>query len=259
MSQTDRVIDHFLDGTGCGVMFVGEMFGNKTGALAALYLEMLKFSRINQISHGDRIYLFFKPKDDKRYSSCSENITNNDQTLKIPAIEIDRAEPEKILAIVSKTVEQGGKIGAIFIDEAWSFADGLVKIYEQLVRMNHIVVLTCINKFFDGEPIPTTGALLCLSDYIIVKQAICIPCAKSGRTNNRARYSFKIDEIWKYEEHSAVQSEDKVEFGGSAKYFAACRQCFCKLYRLIEERKEPRQIALEMGILEHLASKGIIL
>lgn len=255
----EQIMNRFLDGSGCGVGIVGEMFANKTGTMFNIYQEMLKWSRISAKKYGGLVYLFFKPKGDERYGNHG-SITNHDLTISLVAIEIDISRPQEILEKVSSIIQKGKKIGGIFIDEAWCFDRKILEIYNELRSRNLIVVLTLLNRYYNGDPVTLSGELLTMCTITITQHAICIPCAEKGKNSSRSEFSFRIDQIWKNfpNKRPTPISNAKVDFGGGQKYFAACWKCFEKINKMIKAGMQPDLIIDEMRLREHLVSHGAL-
>lgn len=195
----------------------GSMYCGKT--------EELK-RRIKRYELAGKNCVLFKPSLDDRYSedtilthdvakvikSIPENIENEikkilTKHLGIPACAVNNSE--ELLTMVKNSKE---KIDVVGIDEVQFFDEGIIQVIHELNKMDIIVVMSALDLFASGEPLPITKELVCLCKYADKLHAVCKHCGKE------AAYSFKIDD-------NKDNVNSKIDIGSEGKYIALCEEC----------------------------------
>src|SRR5687767_5721896 len=167
----------------------GSMFSGKSE-------ELIRRLRRAQIAK-QRVQIF-KPKIDARFSE-NHIVSHSDQKLPSEVI----VSPQEILDRIDIRTEVLG------IDEAQFFDNDLVAVCNKLADMGKRVIVTGLDKDFQGRPFEPMPQLLAIAEYITKTLAICMRCG------NPANYTQRL-----------TDSTERVVVGAADIYEARCRRCF---------------------------------
>lgn len=195
-------------------LIMGSMYSGKS--------EELK-RRIKRYTIAGKNCVIFKPSLDDRYSKNSVLTHDAAKVLK----QIDNETIKEIISenlgmvafsvkdsneLLQKINEYGSAINVVGIDEVQFFDDNIIQIIKKLNKRNIRVVMSALDLYASGEPLPITARLSCLSKYVDKLHAVCVDCG------NEAAYSFKID-------NNNDNHESKIDIGSEGKYVALCEKC----------------------------------
>ncbi|MBI45368.1 MAG: thymidine kinase [Candidatus Marinimicrobia bacterium] len=169
----------------------GPMFSGKTEEL---------IRRLKRAIIAKNKILVFKPKIDNRYSDSLIVSHNNNS---IESITIDNED--KILDNIPDD------INIIGIDEIQFFKKGIIDICIKLANKNKRVIVSGLDKDFQGKPFGIMPNILSEAEYISKLNAICNVCGD---------YAFFTKRISK--------DKEQILLGELDKYEANCRNCFYK-------------------------------
>ena len=168
----------------------GPMFSGKTEEL---------IRRLKRAVIAKKRILVFKPKIDNRYSDKFV-VSHNNNT-----IESIIVENEDDIIKLSKN------INIIGIDEIQFFNKKIIKVCITLANRGKRVIVSGLDKDFNGIPFGIMPDILCESEYISKLNAICNICGD---------YAFFTRRISK--------DKKQILLGELDKYEANCRSCFFK-------------------------------
>tara|TARA_X000000368_G_C22676024_1_gene556100 strand:+ start:35 stop:586 length:552 start_codon:yes stop_codon:yes gene_type:complete len=168
----------------------GPMFSGKTEEL---------IRRLKRAIIAKNKILVFKPKIDNRYS---ENLIVSHNNNSIESIIIDNEN--EILDIPND-------VNIIGIDEVQFFRKEIVNICIKLANKNKRVIISGLDKDFQGKPFGIMPHILSEAEYISKLNAICNVCGD---------YAFFTKRISK--------DKEQILLGELDKYEANCRNCFYK-------------------------------
>lgn len=192
-------------------VIVGSMFSGKSE-------ELIRRVRRSIIA-GQKVQVF-KPGIDTRRSLY--HVTTYD------GIRID-AFPVKNSKEVLEKLEKDTDVVAI--DEAQFFDDGIIETVELLAKMNKIVIISCLNLDFRGEPFPlkdskkNIGEIISRGDTVDKLTGICThKIAQSGKATicgARAVFTQRI-----IDGKPAQYDAPTILLGSQEAYEARCREHF---------------------------------
>ena len=168
----------------------GPMFSGKTEEL----IRRLKRSII-----AKKKILVFKPKIDNRYSDDCV-VTHNKNS--IESISVEDSATNKILKLSEN-------INTIGIDEIQFFSKNIVSICIELAKNGKRVIVSGLDKDYEGKPFGIIPNLLCEAEYVTKLNAIC---------NNCGDYAYFTKRI--------SSNKKQILLGETDIYEANCRNCF---------------------------------
>ena len=168
----------------------GPMFSGKTEEL---------IRRLKRAIIAKNKILVFKPKIDNRYS---DNLIVSHNNNSIESIIVDNE---------SEILNIPNDVNIIGIDEIQFFKKEIVDICIKLANQNKRVIVSGLDKDFQGQPFGIMPNILSEAEYISKLNAICNVCGD---------YAFFTKRISK--------DKEQILLGELDKYEANCRNCFYK-------------------------------
>ena len=168
----------------------GPMFSGKTEEL---------IRRLKRAIIAKNKILVFKPKIDNRYS---DNLIVSHNNNSIESIIIDNE---------SEILNIPNDVNIIGIDEIQFFTKEIVDICIKLANQNKRVIVSGLDKDFQGKPFGIMPNILSEAEYISKLNAICNVCGD---------YAFFTKRI--------SNDKEQILLGELDKYEANCRNCFYK-------------------------------
>lgn len=154
-------------------VITGTMFAGKTDEVIRKVRKLRKY--------GGRKVIVIKPATDTR---SPQGFIQTAEGQKMPALEIDRRKPEKILKILKNKTD----VDEIAIDEIQFFPASLkvVRVIDAVCTMGYNVLAAGLDLNFRGEPFGATPLLLAMADSVMrLETAHCCRCKKSARLPQR--------------------------------------------------------------------------
>lgn len=164
-------------------MIVGPMFSGKTDEL----IRCLEASE-----KGGAKVIAFKPGKDTRTGSF---LKTRRFDAKFEAFTVETAE--ELLAVVS---DEHRVVG---IEEIQFFDAAIVEAVRTLIARGKRVIAAGLNTDFEFRPFKpeVVGALMCLAEKIIIREAVCVDChepaTRSGRTVESSQLVLVGDQEYK--------------------------------------------------------------
>ena len=168
----------------------GPMFSGKTEEL---------IRRLKRAIIAKNKILVFKPKIDNRYS---DNLIVSHNNNSIESIIVDNE---------SEISNIPNDVNIIGIDEIQFFTKEIVDICIKLANQNKRVIVSGLDKDFQGKPFGIMPNILSEAEYISKLNAICNVCGD---------YAFFTKRI--------SNDKEQILLGELDKYEANCRNCFYK-------------------------------
>ncbi|QCZ36783.1 thymidine kinase [Mycoplasma nasistruthionis] len=168
-------------------VITGPMFAGKSEEL---------IRRIKILTIAKNKVLIVKPSFDTRFGI--EKITSRNGNF-IEAIPTDKSS--EILGFIKPDTD------VVAIDEVHFFDDNIVKVIEQLLKLNISVIVSGLDMDFLNRPFGVMPNILAIADSVSKLKAVCMVCHKL------AGYSFR-----------KVSSND-LNLLGDDEYEARCRKC----------------------------------
>lgn len=170
----------------------GSMFSGKSEEV----IRRVKWARI-----ADKKVQVFKPKVDNRYSE-TQVVTHYGSSVDCEIVE----NGLDIYTLVDMDTE------LIVIDEVQFFSDELISSIRSIKRFMGIdIVVSGLDMWADGNPIPLVGQLLCIADEIHKLKAVCVETGEDA-----------------YISHRTVEAVGNVVVGGAESYVALSEKSFLK-------------------------------
>ena len=245
----EMVLEAFLVRKGRIVLLEGPMFSSKTQQAITIIENISDKKRVNKKLFGERKELIVKPKRDNRNSPIV--IKTHDGAKVLNATSFDEREPSQIFRLIEKMKPK--EISVVLIDEVWLCSENVIEVLEELRYRGVIVLLTALDRYYDGTEVRLTKKLELVADFAVLKHAVCLCCCEA-----LSHYSILQKEIFEGKKFVPVTDEDKVLIGGSDKYIAACDRCYRKFESLLLEGSSPERIIEVLGIRDYLEEKGSI-
>lgn len=170
-------------------LILGPMFSGKS-------TELLR--RIRRYTIAKRNCVVIKYSKDTRYSDTK--VSTHDRQY------WDAVQSGECLRDIEENIDQFDVIG---IDEGQFFKD-IIPFAEEMANRGKLVIVAALDGTFQRKEFGSILQLVPLSEHVTKLSAVCVYCQRD------APFTMRISE------------ETEVELiGGSDKYVAVCRSCYC--------------------------------
>lgn len=172
-------------------VITGPMFSGKSEELVRrLKSALLSWRRV----------LYFKPDVDPLF--CRSAVSQNTATLNAQIV-ANTGELKEALLPVIRDIE------VIGIGEAQFFDPSLVRLVQELARLNKHVIIAGVDTTFAGEPFQPMPDLLAIADVVVKLTGECAKCGEPAVHTQRIS-----------------SSQELILLGSTDAYEARCRLCF---------------------------------
>lgn len=170
-------------------LILGPMFSGKTGEL---------FRRLRRHKAAGRTHLLIKWAGDVRYSTDKASTHDRDMLCASGTAQLE------------DVMDRAEACDVIGIDEGQFFPD-LVRVVQQLLDAEKIVIIAALDGDFRREPIGHTLQLVPRAESVIKLNAVCRMCGADAPFTRRTTSDTRVELV-----------------GGADTYEARCRACFGK-------------------------------
>ena len=180
-------------------VIMGSMFAGKTEEI----IRRIKRARI-----ADKKVQVFKPKIDNRYSEDAI-VTHSGESVKCEVVK----NSHELFMLVELDTE------LIIIDEVQFFDDELIHYIRAIKRhMGIDIVVSGLDMWASGEPIPLVGKLACIANNVLKLKAVCSETGEDA-----------------YISHRIIDAEGDVVIGGAESYVALSEEAYLRAIGKLKE------------------------